>query len=193
MSSTNTSTNAGINVDKNTGIIVFGTLSIAIVIMIIAFLIYYYYFDKSSNISNFSRNIKNTFRYPFKKRTLPAPTADIKPNELISNGYGILWQDQDLIQGQYKLSVTSGGTIELTDGHIKVWSSVPPRVLNSPYKLLLDVDGNLCVSDKNNTKVWCSGTANKGTGPWKAVLQPNRNFCVKDSNGRQLWCTGTTK
>ena len=60
---------------------------------------------------------------------------------------------------------------------------------NNSYSLMLQSDGNLVLSNSNNSPRWSSKTA--GRGAVKAVMQTDGNFVLYNANGGAVWHTRT--
>lgn len=56
-----------------------------------------------------------------------------------------------------------------------------------PYRLLLQNDGNLVLSDVYDTAIWVTGTSFKGTPPFNLEMQTDENLVLYDSARKVLW------
>ena len=62
----------------------------------------------------------------------------------------------------------------------------------SPYRLILQSDGNLCVYDTKYNNVWCSGTTGKG-GVYLKLQNDGNLVLYKSDNKTAVWATNMLK
>jgi hypothetical protein len=62
---------------------------------------------------------------------------------------------------------------------------------NGSFKLIMQDDGNLVISDINNKVLWASYSNGRGVGPYRLMMQPDGNLVIYDKNNSAIWNTGT--
>jgi len=143
------------------------------------------------------QKIENLQRY---NRETTAGSARIstklKPRSTMSY-LGSLGSGQELRSnnGWFRLCMQDDGNLVLYSGIEPIWSSRTHIKGQSPYRLAIQEDSQLCIRDACGEVTWASDTPYEGApGAW-AKLRNNGNFIVYDGNGRTnpLWCTGTIR
>jgi len=88
-----------------------------------------------------------------------------------------------------KLTLQKDGNVVLSDVNSgKVyWSTNTGGQGVAPYRLMLEWDGNLVLSDSESTTLWTSNTGNKGVGPYKLKLKDIVSLRIVDSNSSPIW------
>jgi len=89
-----------------------------------------------------------------------------------------------------QLTLKDDGNIVFSDvrtGHVH-WQSNTAGIKGvAPYHLSLLNDGNLVLSDENNTVFWETNTAGKGCAPYKLKVRDVVSLALVDCNGETLW------
>jgi len=88
-----------------------------------------------------------------------------------------------------KLAVQENGNVVLSDvNNGKVfWATNTAGQGVGPYRLSLNGEGNLVLSDSHSTVLWLSKTENKGVGPYRLKLQDIVSLRIVDSNSSPMW------
>jgi len=106
-------------------------------------------------------------------------------NEISSSSSSIM-----VSPGYYtKLVVEENGNVVLSDvNNGKVfWATNTAGQGVGPFRLSLNLGGNLVLSDSNANILWSSKTENKGVGPYRLKLQDMVSLRIVDSNSETLW------
>jgi hypothetical protein len=87
------------------------------------------------------------------------------------------------------LSVQSNGRVVLTDvaSGKQHWATNNTATGSAPYRLTMQNDGNLVLSDSRSTQLWSSNTANVGCAPYKLKLRDVLKLTVVDCNSEPIW------
>jgi len=88
-----------------------------------------------------------------------------------------------------KLAVQEDGNVVLSDvSNGKVfWSTNTAGQGVGPFRLILNLEGNLELIDSQSTVLWLSKTVNKGVGPYRLKLQDIVSLRIVDSNSAPMW------
>jgi len=94
---------------------------------------------------------------------------------------------------KFKLEVKVDGNLVLfTKADNKtLWQSKTGGLGVAPYKLVLQPNGRLELSDSKNTVLWGSSGYGKGTAPYKLLVLDTGIFSVSDKDDNNIWSSGT--
>ena len=131
--------------------------------------------------------------------TTPAPTtttsATITPTTTTATPAPITYEDRcgvgevkELRAADYRFLQQQDGNIALYQGQHVKWVSNTGGRTDSPYKLLLQPDGNLVSYDKNNSAIWQSGSRGNNC---QLVLQKDGNVVIYGDDKHAKWDTGS--
>jgi hypothetical protein len=85
------------------------------------------------------------------------------------------------------IAVFDKNTGNLSVQHVKggkiLWQSNSRNRGNGPYRLKMQIDGNLVIYDRNGKPTWASNTGGKGKGPFRIVMQDDYNLVIYGSTG----------
>jgi len=117
--------------------------------------------------------------------------SDTNDNVLTSSGI-------TLVSPSYatKLTVLDNGNAVLSDVNNgrTLWSTNTAGANGvAPYKLTMQNDGNLVLTDSRSTSFWSSSTANVGTAPYKLKARDIHSLTIVDVNGKTLWTANTVE
>jgi len=96
--------------------------------------------------------------------------------------------------GLYQIKLQSDGNLVASVvGSIPtiIWNSNTNGKGSSPYRLVMQSDGNAVVYDSKNVALWNAGTYGKGVGPYKLIIQDDKNVVIYDSTGKATWSIHT--
>ena len=71
------------------------------------------------------------------------------------------------------------------------WATNTGGVGFSPFRLISQNDGNLCLYDQSGKCTWSSNTWKKGSAPYRLVMQDDRNLVLYDRYNKPTWASGT--
>jgi len=88
-----------------------------------------------------------------------------------------------------KLTVQQDGDVVLADvntGKI-YWNTNTAGKGVAPFRLTLESDGNLVLSDSKSSTLWSSNTSDKGFSPYRLKLKDIVSLRIVDSNSSPIW------
>ena len=88
--------------------------------------------------------------------------------------------------GLYRAIIQYDGNFVIYRGNIPVWSAQVAQGIG-PWKLTLQPNGNLVITDSTHAITFSSNTILKGTAPWQLVMQINGELILYDANMNPIW------
>jgi len=88
-----------------------------------------------------------------------------------------------------KLTLGDNGNVEFSDVHngSTYWSPKTAGKGNGPFRLTMQNDGDLVLTDADSSSIWNSGTAGQGCAPYSLKVRDVAKLSVVDCNGETLW------